>query len=401
MPFSGTAPFSGTRPISGTVPFTGGRPISGTVPFSGTRVFTGTGAAAGAVVGGVVTRTETAATVAGTGVLALRTPQVLAQFETSGQISKVNVVAGQTVKKGDVLAELDLSDLNEVLRKAKESLALKETEIATALEPASQSDIDNAAAQLGSAYASYTQLLQGADKYALESALRSWNQARNSLYSSQLNRDQACGLVPGIPGSNEASCKSAQLSVQQAEMREATAHQSYLDAQKPASNDQLVKSWSAVASAQNNLANLKNGVSAEKRHVYELQLKQLQVAVDRATRNLARAKLLSPCDCVVQAVTLTAGSTSEGNVTLLDTARLIFRATNITERDVIAIKPGQSATLRLKAFNDLFTGKVAAVLPASSGMQSSTALFTVLIDLDPSTANLLPGMTGSVDITIR
>jgi len=57
--------------------------------------------------------------------------------------------------------------------------------------------------------------------------------------------------------------------------------------------------------------------------------------------------------------------------------------------------------LRLKAYDQALTGKVAAVLPLSSGLQTTTALYTVLIDLDATPIALLPGMTGQADIRLR
>ena len=100
-------------------------------------------------------------------------------------------------------------------------------------------------------------------------------------------------------------------------------------------------------------------------------------------------------------MTLTPGANATGNVTLIAPTALVFRATNISERDVIAIQAGQSVTLRLKAFDQAFTGKVSAVLPMSSGLQTTTALYTVLIDLDSTSTALLPGMTGQADIRTR
>jgi multidrug resistance efflux pump len=200
-------------------------------------------------------------------------------------------------------------------------------------------------------------------------------------------------------------CKQADLSVQSAQMREQTAHQAYLDAQKPATQNDLTKAWASVVQAQSSLDALQAGVSDQQKKVYDLQLRQAQVAVDRATRDLAQAKLLSPCDCVVQAVNLSVG-TSGGSVTLLDTSQVKFKTTNLSEADVIKLQAGQKATVRLKAYTQTLTGTVGTVLPLASGSSGSLALFTAMINLNPADVAsqgvmLLPGMTGQAEISLQ
>jgi multidrug resistance efflux pump len=149
------------------------------------------------------------------------------------------------------------------------------------------------------------------------------------------------------------------------------------------------------------LAKLQKGVSAEQKKIYDLQLAQAKLAVKRAERNLGKSKLMATCVCVVQDVNLNVGADSGGSgITLLNTSSLRFRTTNLSERDVVRMQLGQPATIRLKAFDQAFTGKVAAVLPLSSGAQNGAALYSVLIEVDVAGAGLLPGMTGQAEIEI-
>ena len=84
--------------------------------------------------------------------------------------------------------------------------------------------------------------------------------------------------------------------------------------------------------------------------------------------------------------------------TLVDLTGIQFKTTNLVEGDVAKIKVGAPVTIRLKSYADGFSGKVSAVLSQSSGTQGSSALFTVLIQLDPTDKQLLPGMTGQAEI---
>ncbi len=133
----------------------------------------------------------------------------------------------------------------------------------------------------------------------------------------------------------------------------------------------------------------------------QAQIDQSTAALARAKANLSKSILLSPCKCVVQAVNVSVGAQSSGTAfILIDLSNLQFKTTNLTERDVANVKIGAVVSVRLKAYSKSFTGTVSAVLGQSSGTQSGTALYTVLINLDPTTDKLFPGMTGQAEIAI-
>jgi multidrug efflux pump subunit AcrA (membrane-fusion protein) len=355
------------------------------------------------------TRVVTASTtVAVDGELALASPLVSAAFDASAKVTAVYVKPGQSVKKGDTLAELDTTSLNTAVQNAQQSLALKQAEIEKSLAPATQTDIDVAKAALNSAYAAYNTVKNQPVASDVAAALISLNLAKNSLYSTQLSRDKACLRPNGYWNpADEAyaktldDCKREDMSVQSSELSLKTAEQKYADAQKPATQNELTQAWSNVVQAKTSLATLQNGATDAQKKVYDLQLQAAQVTLERAQRDLAGAKLLSPCDCEVQAVSLSAGADSSGgSITLLDTAQLKFQTTNLNERDVVKLQAGQTVTVRLKAFDQTFTGKVGAVLPVSSGTSNSVALYTALISIDPAGAALRPGMTGQAEINL-
>ena len=353
----------------------------------------------------VVTATTT---VAADGELALFGPVMSAAFETTGKVAVVNVVPGQTVKKGELLAELDSTTLSNTLQQAEQALALQQLQIANSISSTKQTDIDVARANLASAYAAYNELKAGPSTHTIEQALRTWNEAKNSLYSAQLKRDEACGIKPGQTGEEDVKiaktntdCKAPDLDVQGAEAQVATAYQAYLDAQKPATSDDLTKSWSSVASAQSSLASLLKGATAEQMQVYQVQLSQTQVTVDRAKRDLEKVKLYSPCDCVVQAVNLNVGTDAGSGVDLMDMSQLRFHTASLNEQNVVKLKAGQKVDIRLKAFDKTFTGKVSYIIPLSTSTSDSLALFTAIIELDEADAGLLPGMTGQATIYLQ
>jgi multidrug efflux pump subunit AcrA (membrane-fusion protein) len=353
----------------------------------------------------VVTATTT---VAADGELELFGPVMSAAFETTGKVSAVYVTPGQTVKTGELLAELDGTTLSNTLQEAEQALALQQLQIANSISSTKQTDIDVAQANLASAYAAYNELKAGPSAHTIEQALRTWNEAKNSLYSTQLSRDMACGITPGKSreedvkaAKTDTDCKASDYGVQGAEVQVANAYQAYLDAQKPAKSDDLTKSWSSVASAQASLASLLKGATAEQMRVYQVELSQTQVTVDRARRNLEKVKLYSPCDCVVQAVNLNVGTDAGGGVSLMDMSQLRFHTASLNEQNVVKLQAGQKVEIRLKAFDQTFTGKVSYIIPLSTSTSDSLALFTAIIELDQTEAGLLPGMTGQATIYLQ
>ena len=339
--------------------------------------------------------------IAADGALALNLPVVALAFETTGRITAVNALPGQRVQAGDVLGTLDDQALQDALAQAREQLSLTEAQIrnTAAGTAVRQSDVDSAQAALNQSWLAYQEVKSGPTASSVELSLRSWNAARNSLYSSQISRDAECGR-----NENSAGCKSQNASVGSSYENERRSYQQYLDAQKPGTSAQLSQSYANVASAQARLKQLTDPapVTDESKKLAQVQFDNAKSNVERAQRNLAKARLLSPCNCTVQDVTAAAGASAGGvAVTLLQSNSIVFKTNNLSERDLGSIKVGSAARIRLKPYEKDFAAKVISILPQSTGVQGNVAIFTVVLQLEPATEELLPGMTGQAEIAVR
>jgi HlyD family secretion protein len=362
----------------------------------------------------IATRSVTSRdTLAADGALALTMPVIQVAFETSAQVIAVNVKPGQAVKHGDVLATLDDTPLRDALAKAQESLAVTQAQISQTNTPASQADIDNARAALASATAKYDELKQGPTQSDIEQALRAWNTAKDSLYQAQLKRDSVCGFKSGstseeqrretLSGSH-TDCNINDMQVQSAELTERAANEKYQDTLRPVPVEKLAQASADIASAQANLNKLLAGETEEQKNVDAAQLAQAQLAVTRAERNLQQTTLLSPCDCTVQEVSAAVGNNATQGTTafkLVDQSGLRFRTRNFNERDMAEVKVGDAVTLRLTPFSKTFKGKLHAIVPQGTPSGADSAIFTLLIDIDPAGEALLPGMTGQAEISVN
>jgi multidrug resistance efflux pump len=345
------------------------------------------------------TRAVVASTsVSADGVLSTSVPVLSLGFDQSGKVVSVNVTPGQSVKKGDLLAAVDDTTLQDAVADAQLALAQAQASIGQQNEPTSQADIDAAQASLNAAYASYNTTKAGNSQSDIDAAERNIEAAWLAYLSAQVGRDHACGGPQGL-ASND--CKSNEASYGNAFENWVSAKETLAKLQEPVSQDTLTQAYASVVSAKAKIESLQAGVTDEQQKVDTAQIAQAQAALDLATANLSKARLVSPCNCVVQAVNVSVGATAPNSAfTLVDLTGLQFQTSNLTERDVAKIQVGAKATLRLKAYAETFSGTVSAVLAQSSGTLSDAALYTVLIDLAPAQVSLLPGMTGQADITL-
>lgn len=334
-------------------------------------------------------------TVAADGVLSPRSAPIAYAAEVSAKVTAVNVEPGQTVKRGEALATLDDTSLRDALADAELQLKQTEADIAQATDAAAQpAEIESARAALAAAQAQYEVTRRGPTANEIERARLAWESARDGYLAAQVNRDVYCDL-----DKEGVACQQQEASYGSSYESEITARQRYEELLKPVTQDKLTQAYAGVASAQARLDQLEAGLSPEQNDVNAARLNNAKSNVKRAQDNLRESVVLSPCDCVVQEVNVSVGAVPKGVAfTLVSLDGMQFKTTNLSERELTNIRVGNPATVLLRAFDDPFTGKVAAIVPQSTGAEGGAALFTVLIELDPSQALLLPGMTGQAEI---
>lgn len=336
------------------------------------------------------------------GVLQTARAPIALSAAIDAKVATVNVEPGQPVKRGETLATLESTMLNNALEDARLQLTLTEAQIAERRVTTTQVDIDSAKAALAAAQLQYDRDRRGPTQSEIEEARMNWESARASYLAVQINRDVYCG-TPGLQDSD--GCKQLEASFGNAYESERNAQAQYQALLEPVSNEKLQQSYASVVQAKARLDGLEQGITPEQDALFKVQLDQARAAVTRAEKNLREAIVLSPCDCVVQEVNVSVGAVPKGvALTLVDLAGLEFKTTNLTERELSNVAVGQPAQIRLRAGDKRLAGRVAAVLPQSVGQQGGAALFTIIVSIDPAgTTNAainqtLPGMTGVVEI---
>jgi hypothetical protein len=87
-------------------------------------------------------------------------------------------------------------------------------------------------------------------------------------------------------------------------------------------------------------------------------------------------------------------------VTLIDTTNIEFHTTNLSERDLAQIEPGQSVEITFKAYPDQPVQGVVSRIAPQAGPEplGDAATFPVIISLNETDLELLIGMTGRIEI---
>ena len=318
--------------------------------------------------------------------------QEQASFRASGTVAQVLVAEGDVVEEGEPLAVLDTADLEAAVQNAEDALALQEASLAKLKVPAAEEDITAAEAELASAQAALADLLALPDEEAIELARIALEQARNSLWSAQVQRDS----LPGSPARKqaEAAVANAELAVRIAEIE-------YERAQKGADATQLAAARSRVAQAQATLAKLKAGPSEEDLHAAKLAVQQAEHQLEQARWSPDEVELRAPFSGTLVSFDLHEGDfvTAGAPVaTLADLSEFVVKTTDLDEWGVARIAVDQPVKLVFTAFEDkTLSGTVTDIASQPTTLPAGDVAYTVTIALDRQDPELRWGMTARVE----
>ncbi|HVM70455.1 MAG TPA: HlyD family efflux transporter periplasmic adaptor subunit [Anaerolineales bacterium] len=321
-------------------------------------------------------------------------------FSMAGNVKLVNVAFGDQVKAGQVLVQLD--DTTQQTQLDQATLALDELTSPQAIANAkltvttAQTDVTNAQTALNNElYWQNTALIQ--NYYA------NYVIAKDNLDKAQTAYD-AAHVGEYINNANEAAAYNRLYVAQQAFN---TAQYYYsLYSQAPTQNQMdkakatLELANAALKNAKDYLAALTSGsVPAGATGPDMLVLQQAKLAVQTAQQNLDATRLVAPFSGEVASVQVSAGDyviPAQVVLVLSDTSHMHVETTDLSERDVPKVKPGQAATVTVKALNQDLTGKVGAISPTADSL-GGDVVYKVTIILDTLPPNLLAGMSVNVE----
>lgn len=289
------------------------------------------------------TRGDIAKSVVATGKIQPIT-KVELKSKASGIVEKLYVDINQHVHKGQVLAQLDQQEILAQVAAQKAQLAAAEANVVTYKANIDQDKVNAAAPDLPMYKSTYDR------NRAMQS---------DGIVSQQALDDAQRNYVAAA---NKRDASVAQISVDQAKLKQAVA-----------------------------------------------QVQQAQASLDQLNEQLSYTTLVSPMDGVVlsrdveigDAVSsiLVLGSTATLVMTLGDTTQVYVQG-KVDEADIGSVYMGQPARIRVESFpNKTFNGKVTKIAPLGVEKDNVTT-FEVRVSIDNPTGELKANMTANAEVLI-
>jgi HlyD family secretion protein len=368
-----------------------------------------------------VQRSKIASTVSATGSIEPES-EVSLSFRSPGRVQNVLVSEGQTVEKGQLLAELETTDLTLALAQARVNLEIAQAQLAKLIAPpdpedillaqaaieVAQASVAGADAGLNSARAAYNQLFASPSESQRQVNLSQLRQAEVNLRvaQQQYNRVKDQPNVGELPQSQQL--ENATVAYEVAKAQSALTEPDPTQAQVAGALNQIAQSelglrqaQSNLIQAQNNLKTLLEGPQQEDIDIANAQVQQAQLSLLQAENSLANARLTAPFDGVVSRKNILSGELYSGGLPAIVMSDLdqFHMDLFVDEIDVRQVEIGQPVTIRVDALGDQeITGRVTEIAPTAENVGGVIA-YRVTITPDATDAPLRSGMSATAIIT--
>ena len=315
-------------------------------------------------------------------------------FDTPGTVQEIFVSEGQPVKKDDVLARLDSSELTLAVKQAEQALLIQQLVYSQTVS-ALPDDLAAAQANLASASANLKQLQGDVDPLQLQIARLQADNANETKYLIGLRWDQVSDKPFGGLAVDTLKSQYAQsvIGAQIAELQ-------YQIVKRGGNDTQIAAARAQVAQAQSTLSKLKG--DDRSRSLALAQLQQAALNLEQAKLRLTNATLVAPFDGTVAELNISIGqSVGAGQlqpaIVVADLSSFHINV-GVDESSVGQLKVGQPVRITIDALPDQnLTGHVDRIAPTATNVGGIIS-YKVTITLDPTAALVRGGMSANVDI---
>ncbi len=331
--------------------------------------------------------------------------------QTAGRLTSVNVREGDTVRKGQVLAQIDQTAADAEVRQDEANVLSAQAKVgqAQATYVQSQSNaniaIQNANVAITSAKASLNEVTVGNRPQQTAQVYDQLiqQQANFSNADTAYKREQTLFNAGAVA---QADLDNAQTTYATQKALLDSYQQAYALAKAGGRSEDVETSQANLTTQRQNLrnayANLAN-VAVNKQAVVAAQaaVAQTQAALVSAQQDLANTNLVSPIDGVVSARNQDPGSIAQPGTAVLQVVDLktMYYQPTVSETQFVGISIGQSVEINVDAYpNQTFMGKVAQIYPSAS---TSDRQFSIRVTIPNTTGALRPGMYARGIVTTR
>ena len=295
--------------------------------------------------------------------------------KVSGTVKKVNVSLGDTVKAGDVLFEIDDSDLKLQVQQAQAGLQ------------SAQAGLQSSQAGLKSAQANYDMNVGGnyqTQLDQLQSNVNTYQIQYNDLLTSLEQKKE----LYAIGGASKQDVDDLQSSVEKAKLQLDTA-KNELETKKTQILEETKKtSQASVDQAQASVSQSQASIA------------QSQVSLESAQKSLNDTKVVAEIGGVIGSMNISEGSTvNTGSAAMtivsMDKIKVAF---NVSEDAINRVSVGSKAYVTISSVSD--DPIEVSVSNVSPSADSQTKLYTVEAYIDNPTGEIKPGMFASVKLVL-
>ena len=325
--------------------------------------------------------------------------EVRLSFQGNGKITAVNVTRGDAVKKGDVIAQLDTTELEAALAQAQAALMIATANVSRTLQTPREADITAAQAALNAANASYAKLRAGADSADIRAAETAVSNADIALRQAQTADDMSYQFNP----QNYPSSPTI-LQLQTARNNYEAAKLQYDKVVRGADKAQLALAFQQVQDAKARLERAQQTARPYEIEQVNAERTRAELQIKVAQRRLDQATLIAPQDGIISAVNIKAGEQTGATpgqppIVMVDTSILHIDIT-VDEIDVSRVRVGQEVQVTLDALSGVeVKGKVDRVA-STSALVSGVVSYLVRVVIEPTDAPLRAGMTANAAVVL-
>ncbi len=317
-------------------------------------------------------------------------------LRTGGVVKEVLVTEGDQVQEGQLLVQLDSSDLEDLVAQAEAGLATAQATLAQVEAPARPGELAMAQASLAAAQAQLEKLRSGASREEITAA-------RGAMETAALALQQAQAAYDEVAWMEEIREMPQALALQEATMEYEIAKANYEALVRGASVEDIAAAQAEVDRARASLSLLDSGSRPEDVTVAQAHVTEAQVALSHAVSALDDAGLTAPFDGTIGAVLVRTGemvSAGMAVVVMGDVSEFEIQTTDLNEVDLYLLDVGQNVDLTFEALpGKSIKGVLAQIAPMASLEQGGTN-YEVTIEMENQDPDLRWGMTAFVDIFV-
>jgi membrane fusion protein (multidrug efflux system) len=338
----------------------------------------------------------------------------------SGTVVKVNVVENQAIKEGDVIAEVDPTDLQIELDQAKAQVAQAQAQLAAEdpnvpiIEASNVSAVASAQSDVAGAMAGLSGARKDVDQLSAQVAQAEANDRQAQIEKARSEKLVAQGAVAQSDYDQHLNAAVA-----------SAANVEALKQSLAAARDRVAQQQTVITALQSKFVEVKSNAPRQvatrqaSLSVRQAALELAKAQEAAAEKNLSYAKILAPVTGIVAKKSLAIGDhvTPGQQVVAITQTQGLYVTANFRETQLENMQPGQRATMHVDAVGvDLngtiesiggATGSRLSVLPpenASGNYVKVVQRIPVRIHLDDGQAGmdrLRIGMSVEPNVTVR